>query len=696
MKNRKRKLSLDINIKIQLMVGFLIPIIFVIIVGALSYNKAEKGMVSNFEVAAQNTIETQMKYFDSVFNLIQGDALQFKLDQEIQGLMANTYVFDASKEVAIINKTNSTFSSKRELNPFISNIYIIPKTNQNIISTTKSHLATVSQPTLQPEGFYEKWSATEEGKAVNNAAKNQWFSYHTEMDALTGYDKEYILSFMTPLLNKAAVVVIDIDYQKVKEALQELDHSGGTMIGYITSEGKEILVKEDTNNTEINIASEGFYQEAISSGELSGSKYIIYNEQEYLFIYHTSEVTGTTLVYLVPQEKLIASALEIKSLTVVLVAVSCGVAILIGLGISLNITKSMGSIIKRLKRVAEGDLTVRMKTEGKSEFAMLNRQIAHMIENTRKLIQSVERIVSVVHISSEEVDEVSGLIEQSSGDILEALREIDIGVSQQADDTQDCLVQMDHLSQAIEVVRDDIKKTFSASEFTREIILKSIATMETLSTQTENTINVTSLVKNDVKILEGHSAEIKKFVAIIADIAEQTNLLSLNASIEAARAGEAGRGFAVVAEEIRKLADGSREAANEINKVVEIIEKQTGTTVLRANKAEEIVEEQAKTVETTSRDFLSIYNATQEIITGMEDVNVKVRDMDQDRGGTLEAISSISAVMEETAASSGNVYAIAGNQKDTVLLLREASEQLKANMESLKTAVSVFKTIEDK
>ncbi|MBR5579194.1 MAG: methyl-accepting chemotaxis protein [Lachnospiraceae bacterium] len=696
MKNRKRKLSLDINIKIQLMVGFLIPIIFVIIVGALSYNKAEKGMVSNFEVAAQNTIETQMKYFDSVFNLIQGDALQFKLDQEIQGLMANTYVFDASKEVAIRNKTNSTFSSKRELNPFISNIYIIPKTNQNIISTTKSHLATVSQPTLQPEGFYEKWSATEEGKAVNNASKNQWFSYHTEMDALTGYDKEYILSFMTPLLNKAAVVVIDIDYQKVKEALQELDHSGGTMIGYITSEGKEILVKEDTNNTEINIASEGFYQEAISSGELSGSKYIIYNEQEYLFIYHTSEVTGTTLVYLVPQEKLIASALEIKSLTVVLVAVSCGVAILIGLGISLNITKSMGSIIKRLKRVAEGDLTVRMKTEGKSEFAMLNRQIAHMIENTRKLIQSVERIVSVVHISSEEVDEVSGLIEQSSGDILEALREIDIGVSQQADDTQDCLVQMDHLSQAIEVVRDDIKKTFSASEFTRDIILKSIATMETLSTQTENTINVTSLVKNDVKILEGHSAEIKKFVAIIADIAEQTNLLSLNASIEAARAGEAGRGFAVVAEEIRKLADGSREAANEINKVVEIIEKQTGTTVLRANKAEEIVEEQAKTVETTSRDFLSIYNATQEIITGMEDVNVKVRDMDQDRGGTLEAISSISAVMEETAASSGNVYAIAGNQKDTVLLLREASEQLKANMESLKTAVSVFKTIEDK
>ena len=80
--------------------------------------------------------------------------------------------------------------------------------------------------------------------------------------------------------------------------------------------------------------------------------------------------------------------------------------------------------------------------------------------------------------------------------------------------------------------------------------------------------------------------EREQFVAIIADIAEQTNLLSLNASIEAARAGEAGRGFSVVAEEIRKLADGSRQAADEINKVVELIEKQTQETVGTATKAE--------------------------------------------------------------------------------------------------------------
>ena len=70
--------------------------------------------------------------------------------------------------------------------------------------------------------------------------------------------------------------------------------------------------------------------------------------------------------------------------------------------------------------------------------------------------------------------------------------------------------------------------------------------------------------------------------------------------------------------------------------------------------------------------------------------------MDKERGGTLEAISSISAVSEETAASSSNVFSIAQSQKEIVGSLTQASEELKANTEELKQAISVFKTSEDK
>ena len=687
----KRGFNLDINIKVQLLFGFAIPVIFVILVGVISYNKAEEGMISNYEVSAQNTINTQMDYLDFGFSLIRGDAVQIKLDTELQSLVGGTYKNDPSKTSTVTNQTNSSITIKKNLNGFINDIYVVPKSDYQMISTTKI----LNSGSKQPNGVYEEWSKTEEGKAINTSQITGWISSHPEMDKLTTYNpEEYILSFMTAFPNKAAVLVVDINKEKVRESLQTVDVTDGAIIAFVTAEGKEIVVKEENNNTEIVFYEQDFYKNSLLDEDKGGSQYVTYDGKEYLYIYRISEETGAELAYLVPQEKVTASAAEIKSLTLILVIIASIIAIITGVGISLNISTSMSSIIKRLKRVAEGDLTVQMKTKGNSEFATLNKHIANMIDNTRKLILEVEGIADVVSASAENMESVSGQMEISSTGIIEALEEIDVGVGQQADDAQECLLQMDSLSQIIESVTEDIERTAKNSENTKEAVTQSIGTMEVLTEQTKDTIEVTTQVKEDVKDLEKKSSEIRKFVAIIADMAEQTNLLSLNASIEAARAGEAGRGFSVVAEEIRKLADGSHQAADEINKLVETIEKQTQGTVGIAVKAEKTVEEQAQTVEAIKEAFRQIYKATEEVIINITDVEEKVKGMDKERGGTLEAISSISAVSEETAASSSNVFSIAQSQKEIVGSLTQASEELKADTEELKKAISVFKTTE--
>ena len=138
------------------------------------------------------------------------------------------------------------------------------------------------------------------------------------------------------------------------------------------------------------------------------------------------------------------------------------------------------------------------------------------------------------------------------------MAEIDKGVSLQASDAQDCLTQMDSLSRKIEEIGSSVDQAASGSEVTKEIVEKSINTMEALSGKTKATIEITDRVKADIEELEKKSRVIGEFVNTINDIAEETNLLSLNASIEAARAGEAGKGFAVVAGSIANLAEISK------------------------------------------------------------------------------------------------------------------------------------------
>ena len=159
---------------------------------------------------------------------------------------------------------------------------------------------------------------------------------------------------------------MDISQKAIKESLHSIDVTDGAIIGFVTADGREIIVKEDTNETEIAFFEQDFFQNSKASEEKTGTEYITYEGKPYLFSYSKSDETGALLVYMVPETKVISSAREIRSITIILVIVACIIAFLIGTAISLNISISMNSIIKRLKKVAEGDLTVQMKTKGKS------------------------------------------------------------------------------------------------------------------------------------------------------------------------------------------------------------------------------------------------------------------------------------------------------------------------------------------
>ena len=126
---KKRKFALDISIKIQLFASFLLPILSVVIVGVVSYKKAESGMIANYEAAAMNTIEKQVEYIDFGLMLIRSDAVQVKVDTDLQNMLGGTYDADATKVKRIFGSTLSELDIKIMLNNFIENIYIVPSSH---------------------------------------------------------------------------------------------------------------------------------------------------------------------------------------------------------------------------------------------------------------------------------------------------------------------------------------------------------------------------------------------------------------------------------------------------------------------------------------------------------------------------------------------------------------------------------------
>jgi methyl-accepting chemotaxis protein len=696
--NKKREEFLDKDTKIRffstlqfkLITSFLVPIAFIIILGVVSFLKASTGIQSNYEKATVDTINMAGEFMRFGYESVEASAIQYaNEDKIVRYFMKLDNTIDAvNNEKAI----SGSLMAKQATDEFIEDIYLL---SDDVNSITTSGVSYES-------GIVTGFKDTEIGKYIEaNKSANVWDGEDAYLDEkLQSSSENYSMRLVRQGASKDALVVIETKADVIHNILSSLEFDKSGYLGLVTSDGREIidysLKQEDPSidlvalKAEKIFLNEEFYKEVVAQEAKSGFKYVEYKGATYLFMYSKIGETGATLCALMPKSTITSQADDIKNITILIVIIACILAVSIAAWLSTGIDRTIKGIISKLKLAAKGDLTVQFDSKRKDEFHILIDEIQLTFSNMKDLIQQVKILSGEVSESSLNVTKTSELFLKSSEDISSAMNEIEQGINQQAKDAEECLVQMDSLSQKIEIVSENTKEIGQIADSTKKSVKEGTVISEELNQQTKSTIEITTDIIQNIEKLAEKSSSINKIVNVINDIANQTNLLSLNASIEAARAGEHGKGFAVVASEIRTLADQSKTSVNDIKKIIGSIYEDTTTAVETARKAEKVLQLQENAVKNTTDSYDNINGSVEKLIIFLKYITDNVANIEEARVSTLGAIENISAVLEEIAASSNNVNQTAINQVASVESLNESALNLNKNSNNLVNEVQKF------
>ena len=685
MENKKGVLF---SIRAKIFLCFLVPILFLILVGVFSYKKAAAGMYDTFRDSNEQTINMANQYLDVSNSFIEAEALKYAFQSDLGKYMIGLYETDAVQRKTVINSVGSSIRASQAGNDFISNIHIVTEEDVQMLSTKAG--GTVM-------GIYKDYKNEMLGYSDNGKKIPEWVDYHNTLDDTLGLKQsDYIMAYQTTPQSGKGFIVIDVKASAIQQFLDSLDMGDGSIIGFVTQSGREIISEKLPDGQESTRADGEtvFYGQDFFNNleDQQTTKEVSINGKSYLFFYSRMERTNAAVCALVPMEIVNGQADDIRNVTIAVVLIACVVAVLIGIIISTGIQKNMKRISGRLEEVAEGNLTTKVSVKGHDEFNNLAVVANHMINNNKKLVQKVSGATDTLESSAQEVRQASNVMKDYSVNIIQAIDEINDGITKQSEHAEECVRKTDTLSEEIQNVSSIAGQVEGLVSEAENMINHGMQMVQTLGERATKTTDVTIKVETSIEELKKESEIINEFVETITDISEQTNLLSLNASIEAARAGEAGRGFAVVAEEIRKLADHSAEAAGEIQNNVTHITDQTVNSVENAKQARDMVALQTEAVQEVVGVFDDMNQCMQKLFDALKEIISSTEQADKEREDTLAAVKNISDIIAETAEGTKLVQSVAAKLQENVDTMNQTAQSLGDNMNDLKSEISVFKT----